>query len=257
MSDEVDKLLENELPSVNVQRSPTGPTPKSPSPHIEVDAKGVRRFKGYVIPPEANRIKVIDQKGQIKLRKIADIQQGDTPSLNNEGVPVFMEGAIGKPPKKLDEVLPPATALIGDILKIKEGHLRNDPIIHAAENSPESPELLNQVVLAIGEEAASLRFERMEAERRGTDTTQLSMKRVASLKAMADTWIKRREQIQSRTVDIESPSFRALFEYITETFTRAMQSAGIRQELADSVISVFAKMLDDTWKNEAKNRMKE
>jgi len=36
-----------------------------------------------------------------------------------------------------------------------------------------------------------------------------------------------------------------------------MQNAGVRQELADSVIAQFAKLLDDSWKNEAKSRMKE
>ena len=113
------------------------------------------------------------------------------------------------------------------------------------------------MVLAIGEEAASLRFERMEAERKGTDTSQLSMRRVAALKAIGDTWIKRKEQIQSRMIDLESPSFQALFQFISETFVRAMQSAGVRQELSDTVIAQFAKQLDDSWKNEAKSRMKE
>lgn len=263
MPDDIDRIIDNELPSVDVRRPVAGPAPKpkpkskSPSPFLDMDEYGVMRFNGYVIPPEANRIKVIDTKGKIKLRRLGDLQQGDTPSLDDDGLPIIIEGRIGKPPKKLDDAIPPASPMIGDILKIKEGHLRNDPIIQAAENSPESAELLNQVVLAIGEEAASLRFERMEAERRGGDTSTLSMRRVAALKAIGDTWIKRKEQLQSRLIDLESPAFQTLFQYITETFTRAMQSAGLRQELADSVINHFVKMLDDGWKAEAKTRMKE
>lgn len=254
MSDDIDKIIDGEIPSVEA-KSPSVKVP-SPSPLMTIDERGVRRFQGYVIPPEANRIKVIDAKGQVKLRKLEDLQAGDTVSLNDSGLPVFIEGRIGKP-RKLDDLLPPATPMVGDLLKIKEGHLRNDPILQVAESSPESADLLNQVVLAIGEEAASLRFERMEAERRGEDTSQLSMRRVAALKAIGDTWIKRKEQINSRVIDLESPAFQALFQYISETFTRAMQSAGVRQELADTVISQFAKMLDDGWKAEAKSRMKE
>jgi hypothetical protein len=83
------------------------------------------------------------------------------------------------------------------------------------------------------------------------------MRRVAALKAIGDTWIKRKEQIQSRVIDLESPAFQALFQFISETFVRAMQSANVRQELADSVLAQFVKLLDDAWKNEAKSRMKE
>lgn len=252
MPDDVDEILDEELPPVSVKRET-----KSPSPFIKVDEKGVRRYKGYVIPPEAVRIKVVDELGKIRLRKFEDLQKGDTPSLNDSGLPIFLEGQIGKPKKEDDGLLPPASPLVGDLLRIKQGQLRNDPILQAAESAPESAEVLNQVVLAIGEEAASLRFERMEAERKGTDTSQLSMRRVAALKAIGDTWIKRKEQIQSRMIDLESPSFQALFQFISETFVRAMQSAGVRQELSDTVIAQFAKQLDDSWKNEAKSRMKE
>ena len=174
---------------------------------------------------------------------------------------MFVEGQIGKPPssqKKTDVVLPPATPLIGDLLKLKEGHLRSDPIIQAAEATPESAEVLNQVLLAIGEEAASLRFERMEAERTGGDTSTLSMRRVQALKAIGDTWIKRKEQIQSRGIDMESPAFGALFEFIMETFVDAMVAAGVRKELSDTVVAVLSKMVnEDSWKVDAKAKMKE
>lgn len=258
MSDPVDEIFDAVLPvttlPVVVKRDTAKPIV---SPYVTVDVHGTRRFQSYVIPPEANRIKVVDDKGQTKLRKIEDIGQGDTISLNESGLPVFVEGRIGKPPKRLEDALPPATPLIGDLLRIKQGHLRNDPILQAAESSPESSEVLNQVVLAIGEEAASLRFERMEAERKGEDTSQLSVRRVAALKAIGDTWIKRKEQIQSRVIDLEAPAFQALFQFISETFVRAMQSANVRQELSDTVLVQFSKLLDDSWKSEAKARMKE
>jgi hypothetical protein len=252
MSDDVDNLLDDEMPPASAIKR----NGKSPSPYVEINSKGVLRYKGYVVPPDVVRVKVIDEFGKTRLRKLADIQEKDTPSLNESGFPIFLEGQIGKPPKK-EEVLPAASPLIGDLLRIKQGQLRCDPILQAAESSPESAEVLNQVVLAIGEEAASLRFERMEAERKGTDTSQLSMRRVAALKAIGDTWIKRKEQIQSRMIDMESPSFQALFQFISETFVRAMQSAGVRHELSESVIAQFIKLLDDSWKNEAKARMKE
>jgi len=255
-------VADDELPSLEVKRAakaanevPSGA--KTPSTFIQVDAHGVRRFAGYVVPPEAVRIKVLDCKGQQKLRKLEDLQAGDTAMLGDNGLPVFIEGRIGKPPMRLSDAMPAASPLIGDLLRIKEAHLRNDPIIQAAETTPESSEVLNQVLLAIGEEAASMRFERMEAERKGEETSSLSMRRVAALKAIGDTWIKRKEQINSRVIDMESPSFQTLFQFISETFTHAMQQAGVRKELSDSVIAQFVKLLDDSWKSEATSRMKE
>lgn len=228
------------------------------TPAVVVDQYGVRRFGGYVIPPEAIRIKVLDDKGQTKLRKIEDIADNDTVSLNESGLPIFIEGKIGKPSHKaFENPLPPATSVIGDLLRVKQGQLRNDPVIQAAEATPESSEVLNQVMLAIAEEAASLRFERTEAERKGGDSSTYSMRRVAALKAIGDTWIKRKEQINNRVIDLETPAFQSLFAFISETFVRAMQNAGVRQELGDSVVAQFAKLLDDSWKSEAKSRMKE
>ena len=128
-------------------------------------------------------------------------------------------------------------------------------MILAAESTPESPEVLNQVLLAIAEEAASLRFERSEAERQGNETSTLSMRRVAALKAIGDTWIKRKEQIANRAIDLDSTSFHELFRFISETFARAMDAAGVRSELANSVFAQFSKLLDDEWKKEAKTRM--
>jgi hypothetical protein len=58
-------------------------------------------------------------------------------------------------------------------------------------------------------------------------------------------------------IDLDSQPFHLLFQFISETFVKAMQNAGVRQELSDGVVSQFVKLLDDSWKNEAKNRMKE
>lgn len=253
MVNDIDDALGDDLTDLVAEGTST------PNPHVIVEPNGVRKFQGYVIPPTAQRVKVIDEKGAKRLRKIEELKATDVLSLNDGGLPVFVEGQIGKPPatKKTADALPPASPLIGDILKIKQGMIRNDPIIQAAETTPESAEVLNQVLLGISEEAASLRFERMEAERNGEDTAQLSMRRVQALKAIGDTWIKRKEQIQHRGIDLESPAFRAVFEFIAETFARAMQNAGVRQELADSVTAQFSKLLDDTWMAEAKSRMKE
>lgn len=246
-------------PPINLEtyvRMRTAEKAAAGNPLVVTDEHGVRRFKGYVIPATVQRVKVTDSKGQNKLRRVEDLGEGDTLCLTTEGTPIFIERQVGRPPDALSQVLPPSTPLQADLLRIKEGHLRSDAVIQTLETDPESLDVLQQVMLAIGEEAASMRFERMEAERKGEDTSTLSMRRVQAMKALGDTYLKRKEQIANKSIDLDSPTFRALFEFLCETFTKAMQATGLRDEQCDTVMSQFAKMLDDTWKNEAKNRMK-
>lgn len=225
---------------------------------VENDPSIVGSVKGFAVPEGALRVRVTDEKTKICWRRIEDVRPTDTIDLTEKGQPQWMHNNIGRPRQKtLAMVAPPANQLIGDLLVVKQASLRNDPIILASESTPESAEVLNQVLLAIAEEAASIRFERQEAERNGTETSTLSMRRVMALKAIGDTWIKRKEQIQHQAVDMDSPAFQELFKYISETFSRAMAAAGVRQELMDSVFSQFAKLLDDDWKREAKTRMTE
>jgi len=226
-----------------------------------------RRIHGiHIVPPNATRVKVTDDKGKTCWRKVEEVRDTDALEMDKQNRPIYMTGALGRPPagstppkmgsvSDLLSVAPASSKVVGDLIKIKQAQTRSDPVILAAESTPESPEVLNQVLLAIAEEAASLRFERLEAERQGNETSTYSMRRVAALKAIGDTWIKRKEQIVNRAIDLDSPSFHELFKFISESFARAMDSAGVRPELANSVFAQFSKLLDEGWKQEAKSRM--
>jgi hypothetical protein len=234
-----------------------------PDPQLEEDEEvpqdSPSKVFGFLVPPGTLRVRVQDAKGNIRWRKLHEVLPEDAPDLGSDGRPIFMNRPVGRPSKvDLHESMPPVTKLVGDLLKIKAAQMRSDPIVQVAESTPESPDVLSQVMLGMAEEAASLRFERMEAERNGSDSSQFSMRRTQTLKAIGDTWIKRKEQIQNRAIDIESPAFEALFRFISETFANALQESGARPELVDSIFSAFAKKVaDDAWKAEAKSRMKE
>ena len=170
-----------------------------------------------------------------------------------------MTGDVGRPPKPQSflEALPPDKKEVGDMLKVKALQMRADPIMVAADNGPDSPELLGEVMKGMTEEIASLRFERMQAERKGQDTSTISMRRIQGLKAVGDHWIKLKEQIQSRAIDLDSPEFANLLAFIGETFQISLDEAGVSPNLSKSVFNIFGKKLDDdTWKNEARSKMK-
>ena len=222
-----------------------------------------RQIRGYTVPEGALRVRVVDSFGKLKWRGLDDVKPKDTLDLNGSGEAVYMMRPNGRPPNPPPTPYANATRDIvtpdpEDRLAIKAAHMRSDAITQVAEITPESPDVLNQVMLGIAEEASSLKFERLEAERSGESSSTLSMRRVQALKAIGDTWIKRKEQIQSRAIDIDSEAFSSLLQYISVTFATAMQEAGVRQEMSESVFANFAKKLDDpSWKAEAKVRMKE
>jgi hypothetical protein len=110
----------------------------------------------------------------------------------------------------------------------------------------------------MAEEAAQIEFDRYEAANKGEDTSHLAARRARVLKAMADTWLKRKQQTEGGLVDLDSPVFHALFSLILKTFKEAMVDAGTR---AEHIETIFAKLVtavqEDTWKQDAVARMKE
>ena len=107
------------------------------------------------------------------------------------------------------------------------------------------------------QEAASLNFERVEAERTGKETSQLSIRRINALKALGETWIKRKEQLSGRQIDLESPAFRKLFEFMLECFRESMHNGGISRDQAETVfVALSARMVEETWEEEARKKMR-
>jgi hypothetical protein len=220
----------------------------------------VKTVGGYAVPEGTKRVKVRDEKGKLAWRKIEEFKSTDTVDLGPKGFPQWMGGELGRPKSSsgqpsLHEQMPPSSEALATMLKIKEAGIRTDPIVLAAEATPEAATVLDQVMLGIAEEAASLRFERQDAERTGRDSSPLSMRRVVALKAIGDTYLKRKEIVQNQLIDLDGKPFQALFGLISETFTKAMLDAGVREELVDSVFAKFRNALDDEWRNEARNRM--
>lgn len=203
-----------------------------------------------LIPKDALRVRVRGSDGKDKFRYIADILDDDVILTNKAGYPVVTrkENHIEKPD--------PADQEIEERLRRKRRTITQDPILKSATNKPEDPDVLQQIILALGEEAASLKFERAEAERGGQDTSGISTRRVNTLKALGDTWLKRKDQIIARGIDLGSPAFKALMKFTVETFQQALVSAGERPEMVEAVFTRLAKMMGDEWASEARERMK-
>jgi len=221
------------------------------------------------IPKGATRVQVEDEYGKLIWRKPSEVLNTDTIRINfktgeayvmygKPGVPSSNPVNTKTPPPTSASPIPPSNpqANINQLQQRKQTKLNSDAVFDQTKKNADSSEVLTHVLVGLAEESASLAFEREEAERRGESTSQISLRRVNALRAVGDTWIKKKELMSSKSIDLESKTFKRVFGHIAETFRKACDEAGVRPELAESVFATFGKMVDDPeWLIDAKKAM--
>lgn len=217
-----------------------------------------------LIPLDAVRVKVKTEKGNDKYRTV-DPQNGNFDEILDSdqlvlvnGNPVTMNKKPGRkkavPPAK---VPPPINAIAAQLMAAKKEFLDNDPLLRQIEQGVESEDILLLVMRGFAQESASLEFERLEAERNNRETSQLSIRRINALKALGDSFLKRKDQLSGKTIDMASPAFGRLFAFMTATFREAMLNGGVSRDHAEAIFSwLNSRILDDSWEQEALNKMK-
>ena len=205
------------------------------------------------LPKSAKRIKVEDENGNKKWRDIDSLHDSDSILLKGDDLPYVMNT---KPGRKANPEILPANAVVAEKVKQKAASQDHDQILRTVKSTPDSNKVLDHVMIGLAEEAFSLGYERQEAERNGVATSAISVRRVNALKSLADTYLKRKDQISSHSVDLEGRAFKLLFEFILETFKGAMEDSNLRGEMIETVFAKLTKKLEDGWTDEAKNRMR-
>jgi hypothetical protein len=214
-----------------------------------------------LIPDGAKRVKVIDEKGHERYRNIADgfgeILDSDEIQLVG-GKPVVAMSQPGRRRKpKTGPPPPPVNNITASLQVAKSKFITNDPLIQQIQKGVDSEDVLHLAMMGFAQEASSLAFERTEAERTGKETSQLSIRRINALKALAETWIKRKEQLSGKTIDMNSPAFSKLFSFMLETFRESMLKGGVPADQVETVfVALSERMGDETWEQEARNKMK-
>jgi hypothetical protein len=215
------------------------------------------------IPKGATRVQVEDEYGKLIWRKPSEVLKTDTIRINfKTGEAFVMYGKPGAPSSNTKNIKPtPANTTpssnyqqnLNQLQQRKQVKLNNDAVFDQTKRNADSEEVLTNVIVGLAEESASLAFEREEAERRGESTSQISLRRVNALKAVGETWIKKKEIMSSKSIDLESKAFKKVFGHIAETFRKACDDAGVRPELTESVFATFGQMVDDSdWMLDAK-----
>jgi len=127
------------------------------------------------IPAGARRVKVKTEKGETKYKGVNDLADSDEILVNADGDPIIMRA---KPGRKAKADPQPANDTVKEIVKRKKTSVAEDKLRQVADADPDSDQVLHQVLVGLTEEVASLQFERLEAERLGKETSQISVRRM-------------------------------------------------------------------------------
>lgn len=121
-----------------------------------------------------------------------------------------------------------------------------------ADKDPGSPVFLDALIAEAADECDALGNRRREYEQEGTDYSQISTRRVQSLKLLTDMYLLKAKSRQE--VDIKSPEIEILLKSIFEKVKAAFQS----MDLPMAKTKDFFKALDEEmagWETEVSDQL--
>jgi len=211
------------------------------------------------LPKDALRVKVTDKDGNLRWRNRDEVKTTDTIVTKKSGEPIVMKnlpgrkGGVGKPKVSLPD---PKNPEVAEWVRQRESVVVNDPIVTAMGKNPDSTDILDHILKEMAKEAASLDYDKSVAEREGDSTSGFSSRRLKALRTIGETWLKKKKEIDSSTLEFDSPAFKTLFSHIMQTFQYAMRESGLPSEMVDLVFDNLSKKMDAHWEQEAKNKIK-
>lgn len=140
----------------------------------------------------------------------------------------------------------------------RQNFYRKDALLQTILNDPDSEDVPAQILKEVAAESAALAYERLKAEKSGDgkEASQLSIRRMKGLQAIQDGWYKRQEHRGQRTIDLNSPVFLALLEFMLLTFKESMVKGGVTPDQVQTTLTeLSARFGDESWVNEAKHVM--
>lgn len=212
-----------------------------------------------LIPKDAERVSVKDLNGKLRLKAPQDILATDSIEVKKDGTPIYTVGKSGrkaKIPVFRPSNLPSASPSAALLQEAKAKMVEEDPIVQLVRRDPNDSKFLDFAIQNLAEELACMKFDRLEQERQGESSYNISNKRIAAITTMVDAWTKRRESVSThQEINLDSPEFKAVLSFTIETFQEALLEASIRTEMVGVVMGKLAKRLDDGWLEEAKIRL--
>lgn len=160
------------------------------------------------------------------------------------------ETPLGRPKKVELLADDPITA---EIQKARANHVKKDKLLKTLKKTPNSFDVLDQLILDLATEASLLSFDRSEAARCGKDSSPTAGKRITALKTMADLFFRKREVLIDQAFDFKSKRFEKLLEWILVSVVKdsAMESGLTAEQINILFDNIGKKFDDDRWTQDA------
>jgi hypothetical protein len=205
--------------------------------------------KGNFITSSIQDLKIENIKSQIEVENTKRAALRFDRSLKRT------EKIVSRLPKPKRNKKRPLPAIPTDPIRKKE-YMELDPISRIIRENPESTDVLKEIMLGLADEVSSMSYDRTLAEEKGYPTSIISNRRVSGLKALSEAWLRRKEQVIERDIDLNSPSFRNLLLHIVTTFKISMAEVNIPNSEINQAITKLSQIIStDVWEAEAKRRM--
>lgn len=130
----------------------------------------------------------------------------------------------------------------------KAEFIGRDPVVHATVNLADPMDILRVVKTEVAKETAALHFQRIENEKHGKDTSQISTRRIDALKKIADIELEMRK-LGADVINIHSEKFQRIFKLWIETIREIAE-----QTMTPEQINLFFNHLEtamDGWEEKA------
>ena len=126
----------------------------------------------------------------------------------------------------------------------------SDPLVKAVESNCDTLTILHRIKLDIAREQSAIHFQRIENEKRGVDTSQVSSRRIDALERLARVELKIRET-DWESINLGSEKMQKIFELWIDIMREVAQEV-LPSEFMDMFFSKFSIAMED-WEEKAQN----
>ena len=125
-----------------------------------------------------------------------------------------------------------------------------DAVVQAAVKHADPMAMLSVIKTEVAKESAALHFQRIESEKYGRDTAQVSSRRIDALKKIADIELEVKK-LGGDTVDVNSEKMQRIFKFFIDTVRESLQ-ASLTPEMLDVVFNRLSTDFDG-WQEKLSN----
>jgi len=172
-----------------------------------------------------------DKQGDHKSPKITSYEKKVwDQALNKEE---YVLATVADDPTEVPEILDKSTLDIE--VQRRNRYVEESALVQLVENKASPIDIVDSVINEIAEELAHLKYERNKSISEGRSIGSSSIKRIESLKSLAELLIKKTENFKSSGIDFRNPKFKAVIRLWMEFLYDALQKAGLDESTIDIV----------------------